>query len=112
MSEGSGFLTMGESGQPAGDVPTLGVGMLGYAFMGKAHTNAYKKLNYIYTPPPAWARLVAIAGRNKAAVEAAAGRYGYEKAVTDWHALVEDPEIQVFDNGGPNNLHAEPCIAA
>src|SRR5579871_2738310 len=112
MSEGSGFLTMGESGQPAGDVPTLGVGMLGYAFMGKAHTNAFKKLDYIYTPPPARARLVAIAGRNQERVEAAARRYGYEKAVTDWRALVNDPDIQVFDNGAPNNLHAESCIAA
>src|SRR5579863_10404635 len=93
-------------------IPELGVGMLGYAFMGKAHTNAYKTLNYIYTPPPARARLVAIAGRDEAAVGAAARRYGYEKAVTDWHALVEDPAIQVFDNGGPNDQHAEPCIAA
>src|SRR5579875_2800650 len=93
-------------------IPTLGVGMLGYAFMGKAHTNAYKTLDYIYTPPPAHARLVAIAGRNEERVQAAARRYGYEKAVTDWHDLVDDPAIQVFDNGAPNNLHAEPCIAA
>src|SRR5579875_733582 len=93
-------------------IPTLGVGMLGYAFMGKAHTNAYKTLDYIYTPPPAHARLVAIAGRDTAQVEAAARRYGYEKAVTDWHALIADPEIQVFDDGAPNSLHAEPSIAA
>jgi len=55
---------------------------------------------------------VAIAGRSKEKVEVAARRYGYEKAVTDWQDLVNDPEIQVFDNGAPNNLHAEPCIAA
>jgi predicted dehydrogenase len=112
MPERVGFVTMGEAGKPTGDVPTLGVGMLGYAFMGKAHTNAYKKLNYIYTPPPAYAKLVAIAGRNKERVEAAAQRYGYEKAVTDWHDLLSDPAIQVFDNSAPNNLHAEPTIAA
>jgi len=112
MSERSGFVTMGESGSPSQDVPTLGVGMLGYAFMGKAHTNAYKTLDYIYTPPPAHPRLVAIAGRDRARVEAAARRYGYEKAVTDWRDLIDDPEVQVFDNGAPNNLHAEPCIAA
>ena len=93
-------------------IPTLGVGMLGYAFMGKAHTNAYKTLDYIYTPPPAHARLVAIAGRDQTQVEAAAQRYGYAKAVTDWHALIADPEIQVFDDGAPNSLHAEPTIAA
>jgi predicted dehydrogenase len=112
MSERNGFVTMGESGASSQDAPTLGVGMLGYAFMGKAHTNAYKTLDYIYTPPPAHPRLVAIAGRDKARVEAAARRYGYAKAVTDWRDLVDDPEVQVFDNGAPNNLHAEPCIAA
>ena len=94
------------------DVPTLGVGMLGYAFMGKAHTNAYKTMDYIYMPPPAHARLVAIAGRNREQVEAAARRYGYQKALTDWHELVSDPEVQVFDNSAPNYLHAEPTIAA
>ncbi|HLY30003.1 MAG TPA: Gfo/Idh/MocA family oxidoreductase [Ktedonobacterales bacterium] len=93
-------------------LPTLGVGMLGYAFMGKAHTNAYKTLEYTYTPPPAHARLVAIAGRDQASVEAAARRYGYEKAVTDWRALIADPDVQVFDDGAPNSLHAEPSIAA
>lgn len=112
MSERVGFVTMGDVKKPVGEVPVLGIGMLGYAFMGKAHTNAYKKLNYIYTPPPATARLVAIAGRDQERVEAAAHRFGYEKAVTDWHALVENPDIQVFDNSAPNNLHAEPCIAA
>ncbi len=112
MTNRSGFVTMGEAAQPGEETPTLGVGMLGYAFMGKAHTNAYKTLDYIYTPPPARARLVAIAGRNQERVEAAACRYGYEKAVTDWRELVDDPEIQVFDNGAPNDLHAEPCIAA
>jgi len=112
MPDRVGFVTMGEAGTATGEVPTLGIGMLGYAFMGKAHTNAYKTLDYIYTPPPAHPRLAAIAGRNRERVEAAARRYGYAKAVTDWQDLVNDPEIQVFDNGAPNNLHAEPCIAA
>jgi len=112
MSERVGFVTMGEAGGGDAGIPTLDVGMLGYAFMGKAHTNAYKTLDYIYTPPPARARLVAIGGRNQERVEAAARRYGYGRAVTEWHQLVEDPEIQVFDNCAPNNLHAEPCIAA
>ena len=39
-------------------------------------------------------------------------RYGFERYVTDWHELVADPEVQLFDNSGPNNLHAEPTIAA
>jgi len=70
MSERVGFVTMGDAGTAPEDVPALGVGMLGYAFMGKAHTNAYKKLDYIYTPPPARARLVSIGGRNRERVAA------------------------------------------
>ncbi len=112
MSDQGELAGMGGGDSSTGKVRTLGVGMLGYAFMGKAHTNGYKTLDYIYTPPPAHPRLVAIAGRNQERVAEAARRYGYEKAVTDWHALVDDPDIQVFDDGAPNYLHAEPCIAA
>src|SRR5438874_3937896 len=93
-------------------VPEIGVGMLGYAFMGKAHSNAFRKLAYMTWPPPLRPRLVAIAGRDEQAVAEAAERYGYERYETDWRALVVDPEIELFDNGGPNNLHAEPTVAA
>src|SRR2546427_78894 len=86
--------------------------MLGYAFMGKAHSNAFRKIAYMTWPPPLRPRLVAIAGRNEEAVANAAHRYGYERYATDWRDLVADPEIGLFDNGGPNALHAEPTIAA
>jgi predicted dehydrogenase len=55
---------------------------------------------------------VAIAGRDEAAVAGAAQRYGYERWTTDWRDIVSDPAIGLFDNGGPNSLHAEPTIAA
>ncbi len=96
----------------AGDAPEIGVGMLGYAFMGKAHSNAMKKLPYMIYPPVAIPKLAAIAGRNAAAVAEAAKRFGYRKAYTDWRAMIEDPDVQLLDNGGPNNLHAEPSILA
>ena len=86
--------------------------MLGYAFMGKAHSNAFRKLAYMTWPPPLVPKLVVIAGRNEQAVAAAAERYGYETWTTDWHDLVTDERIGLFDNGGPNALHAEPTIAA
>jgi predicted dehydrogenase len=86
--------------------------MLGYAFMGKAHANAYRTLPYMAWPPPLRPRLVSIAGRDEAAVREAARRFGFERAVTDWHDLVADPEVGLFDNSGPNNLHAEPTVAA
>src|ERR671912_2165800 len=56
--------------------------------------------------------LVAIAGRNEEAVQEAARRYGFADAVTDWKQLVADDRVQLFDNAGPNTLHAEPTIAA
>jgi predicted dehydrogenase len=90
----------------------IGIGMLGYAFMGKAHSNAFRKIGYMTWPPPLRPRLVAIAGRNEAAVAEAATRYGFERSTTQWQDLVSDPEIAVLDNLGPNALHAEPTIAA
>src|SRR6195952_495760 len=90
----------------------IGVGMLGYAFMGKAHSNAFKKIAYITWPPPLEPKLIGIAGRDQKAVAEAAKRYGYEYATGDWRELIADDRIGLFDNGGPNSLHAEPTIAA
>jgi len=91
---------------------TIGVGMLGYAFMGKAHANAYRTLAYMTWPPPLRPELVTIAGRNEDAVAEAARRYGFDGYATDWQDLVDDDRIKVFDNAGPNHLHGEPTIAA
>jgi predicted dehydrogenase len=110
MSE-VGFMTMGQAGG-ADEVQPIGVGMLGYAFMGKAHSNAYKTLAYMTWPPPLRPELVSIAGRDEEAVSEAARRFGFAEHVTDWHAIVADDRVQLFDNVGPNNLHAEPTIAA
>src|SRR5437764_3495403 len=90
----------------------IGVGMLGYAFMGKAHSNAFKKIAYMTWPPPLVPRLVGIAGRNEEAVGQAAERYGFERATGDCRDLIADDRIGLFDNLGPNSLHAEPTIAA
>ena len=111
MSEGTGFTKMARA-RAEGEAPEIGVGMLGYDFMGKAHSNGYKKLPYMMYPPPAVPRLIAICGRNEEAVTEAARRYGYEGYYTDWREMLEDDRIQLFDNGGPNNVHAEPCITA
>ncbi len=110
MSEQS-FTSMAGA-KATGEAPEIGVGMLGYAFMGKAHTNAYKTLPYMVYPPPAVPRLVGIAGRNAEAVGEAARRYGYENSYTDWREMLANDDIQLLDNGGPNDLHAEPSILA
>ena len=106
-----GFLTMGRAGG-TGEARTIGIGMLGYAFMGKAHSNAYRKIAYMTWPPPLVPRLVAISGRTEEAVAEAARRYGFEGYATDWRELLANDEIELFDNSGPNDLHAEPTIAA
>src|SRR6185437_2432030 len=111
MSE-AGFTTTGRPIGGGAEVRPIGVGMLGYQFMGKAHSNAYRTLAYMTWPPPLRPQLVAIAGRDGAAVDEAALRYGFADAVTDWRALVADDRIGLFDNCGPNNLHTEPTIAA
>ncbi|MDB5074991.1 MAG: oxidoreductase domain protein [Chloroflexi bacterium] len=111
MAEKVGFVTQGDA-KATGDIPEVGIGMLGYAFMGKAHSHALKTIPHIYWPPPAIPKLVRIAGRSEEKVAQAARRYGYESYSTDWHDLIDDPRVQIFDNGGPNDQHAEPCIAA
>jgi predicted dehydrogenase len=89
---------------------SLGVGMLGYAFMGKAHSRALLALQHLDVPYRP--ELVSISGRNREAVEAAASQWGWAEAVTDWREQVADERIALFDNGGPNAVHAEPTIEA
>ena len=78
----AGFTKMTGAKQ-AGNAPEVGVGMLGYAFMGKAHSNAYKKLPYMMYPPVAFPKLIAICGRNEDAAKEAGQRDGYEGYYTD-----------------------------
>jgi len=111
MSEEVGFVTMAGS-KATNEAPEVGIGMMGYAFMGKAHSNAYKKIPYMIYPPPAVPKLIAIAGRDEESVKEAAKRYGYSSYYTDWRDLIKDDRVQLFDNGGPNDIHAEPTIAA
>lgn len=111
MGGETGFTTMAGA-KAQGDAPEVGIGMLGAAFMGKAHTNAYKKIPYMIYPPPAIPKLAGICGLVENEVSEAARRYGYQNYYTDWRKMLEDDSVQLFDNGGPNNAHAEPCIAA
>jgi predicted dehydrogenase len=89
---------------------TIGVGMLGYAFMGKAHSRALRAVREL--DPPLVPELVSISGRNREAASEVAERYGWSEVVTDWQEQVADERIGLFDNGGPNALHAAPTIAA
>ena len=88
------------------------LGLLGCGFMGKCHTNAYKKIPYIYSESGVQPRLLMLCDSNEAKVRGEAGRYGFEEYCTDWREMAADPRIDVFDNCGPDPVHPEPCIAA
>lgn len=94
------------------DAPRVGIGMIGYNLMGKAHTNGLLKIPHMMYPPAAVPVLASIAGRTESAVAAAAARYGYESYSTDWHDVVNDPSVQVLDNSGPNRVHLPASLAA
>jgi predicted dehydrogenase len=94
------------------DLPELGVGLIGYGFMGRAHANAYAKIARTFWPPPARLRLVAICGRGEERVAAAAERYGFEGYYHDWRGLVADRRVQLVDNCAWHDAHLEPTLAA
>jgi len=85
--------------------------MLGYEFMGRAHARAYTMVGQVSAPLLS-PRLVALAGRKTDRAEGAAARLGFGRTTTEWGDLVTDPAVELFDNAGPNHLHAEPTIAA
>jgi predicted dehydrogenase len=89
----------------------LRIGMVGYKFMGKAHSHAYRDLPFFFETGPTPV-LAGISGRDEALVHAAAQQFGFESYETDWRTLVERPDIDVIDIVTPNNMHAEIAIAA
>ena len=93
------------------DKPTLGVGMVGYAFMGQAHSQAWRTVNAAFDLPYA-VDMAAIAGRNKDNVSAAAQKFGWRSYETDWRALVDRDDIGLVDVCSPGGNHAEVAIAA
>ena len=90
----------------------LGFGLLGYGLAAKAHSHALRVIPHIFWPSKVKPTLVAIAGRTQSAVREAATRYGYQRYTTDWRDLVEDEQIDVFDNVASDSAHLEPTLAA
>ncbi|MFB7938430.1 Gfo/Idh/MocA family protein [Streptomyces sp. NPDC056049] len=97
--------------QDSETAPTLGVGLIGYAFMGAAHSQGWRTAGRVFDLPlrPV---LAAVAGRDRAAVRAAAARHGWAAAETDWRRLIARDDVQLVDICTPGDRHAEIAVAA
>jgi predicted dehydrogenase len=87
------------------------VGLIGYKFMGRAHSNAWRQAPKFFNLQ-AGVKLHTLCGRDAAAVEAARARLGWQHAATDWRAVVNSPDIDIVDIATPTDSHAEMAIAA
>jgi len=88
----------------------INIGMIGYGFMGKTHSNAYRKAGHFFDLPVNLV-LKAVCARNEEKVKAFAEAWGYESTETDWRALIARDDIDAVDICVPNNLHKEIAIA-
>jgi predicted dehydrogenase len=89
----------------------LNVGMIGYGFMGRTHSNAYRRVGNFFDVPFEPVLKVAC-GLVEEEAKAFAEQWGYESYVTDWRKVIDDKDIDIVDICVPNNLHAEIAIAA
>ena len=90
---------------------TYRFGMVGYKFMGRAHSHAYRDIPMFFPDAPRPV-LGAIAGRNEAALNAAADVFEVPLRFTDWREMVRSPEVDVVDVAAPGDAHHEIAIAA
>ncbi len=93
-------------------VKKIKVGMVGYKFMGKAHSNAYRALPMFFPDAPAGPELKVLCGRDAAAVEQARAQFGWEEAETDWRQLVQRDDLDLIDINAPSDAHKEIALAA
>jgi predicted dehydrogenase len=89
----------------------LNIGMVGYGFMGRAHSNAYHRVVQFF--PVAYEPVLkAVAARSRGKAEAFAQRWGWQRVEDDWRKLIEAPDLEVIDICSPNNTHHEIALAA
>lgn len=87
------------------------VGMVGYKFMGKAHSNAYRALPMFF-PDSIKPEMKAICGRNPDGLEQARAQFGWESSETDWRELIKREDIDLIDINAPSDAHKEIALAA
>lgn len=90
---------------------TLNIGMVGYKFMGRAHSNAWKKASLFFdlNCEPV---LKVVCGRNETSLKEFATKWGWEEIETDWRKVVARPDIDIIDIALPQNLHHDVAVAA
>lgn len=91
---------------------TIGVGLVGYKFMGKSHSNAYRQVASFFPDLKLRPEMRALCGRDEAGVKAAAAQMGWQGYETDWHKLVARQDIGLVDVSTPGDSHAAIAIAA
>ena len=95
----------------SGAAGSPGVAVIGYAFMGKAHSHAWRNVAALRSGAPG-VRQQVLVGRDADAVAAAAGQYGWAESATDWRQVLDRDDIDIVDVCVPGHLHAEVAIAA
>lgn len=95
--------------EAAGD--EVGIGVIGFGWMGRVHTRAYARLRHHFGQLPVMPRLLVAADPVPDRLEAAGERYGFERTTTDWRQLLEDPRIRAVSITVPNWLHREIGVA-
>ncbi len=93
-------------------MPELRIGMIGYGFMGRAHTNAFRRVANFFPELSYKPVLQAACARNEENIKAFAAQWGYASYETDWRKLVERDDIDAIDICAPNNMHREIALAA
>src|SRR5213083_2526200 len=89
----------------------LNIGLVGYGFMGRTHSNAFLQAPRFFDVPYAPV-LKAVCARNPDRVSAFAANWGYESIETDWRTLIDRGDIDLIDIASPNDTHAAIAIAA
>jgi len=90
----------------------LNVALIGYSFMGKAHSNAYRDVSMFFPDTGAEPVMKVICGRNKEAVSQAAQQFGWQESATSWRRVVRRDDVDVVDVCTPGNQHKAMAIAA
>ncbi|WP_328457007.1 Gfo/Idh/MocA family protein [Amycolatopsis sp. NBC_00438] len=90
---------------------TIGIGMVGHAFMGAVHSHAWRSVHRFFDPPLV-PRLAVLAGRDETRAKAAAERFGWAAVETDWRKLIARDDVDLVDICTPGDSHAEIAIAA